>query len=428
MSRPKNGNGSCHVGVDLTLMIPRGGNGGIKPAILTFLRSLSERFQNGIKFTLLTNSSTYQEVEFLVRAQDRMICVALTHDCPWPAADSAHPNLMVCTNFTPGMLKQLGVDVFYCPFGPTDRSNPDVPTVSLVTDLLHRDYPFSIPEAERIWREGYFKNILADADFIQCISQYTMDRLLKYYSLSESRVFFTHLPIDQRLQAELGSSPGNYFIYPANFWVHKNHEVLLIAYRIYLRSAREPWGLLLTGNPDSRADQVLRLAEDLGIRGNIQFVGHLDEIAFTKVFVEAGALVFPSLYEGFGIPILEAMRLGKPIICSRAGSIPEVAGDVPIYVDGRRPSELATAMGQLAEDSALRDSLALKGAVRLKHFSITSEVDKLYQVFAKAKRANSGAAKYARSLRKWGRLQLERYKPVPARSFVEGIARRIRAI
>jgi hypothetical protein len=77
-------NECCHIGVDLTLMIPAGGNGGIKPAILTFLQSLEERFQKAVRFTLLTNSSTWHEVEFLVRSGDRLICIALTHGCPWP--------------------------------------------------------------------------------------------------------------------------------------------------------------------------------------------------------------------------------------------------------------------------------------------------------------------------------------------------------
>src|SRR5260221_4586036 len=197
-------------------MMPRGGNGGIKPAILTFLRALSERFQSGIRFTLLTNSSTCREVESFSRTQDRVICIVLTHDCPWPVPDYAHPNLTVCPEFNPAMLKQLGVDVFYCPFGPTDRSNPDIPTVSLVTDLLHRDYPFSIPDSERIWREEYFRRILADAEYVQCISQYTQRRWLECYPIERKRVFFTYLPIDPRLQAHNHVTSGrSYFIYPA---------------------------------------------------------------------------------------------------------------------------------------------------------------------------------------------------------------------
>jgi len=412
MNRSKDANRSCHVGVDLTLMIPRGGNGGIKPAILTFLQSLEDRFRDGVKFTLLTNSSTYREVEFLIRNKDRNICVALTHGCPWPASGAAHRNLTVCPEFDPAMLKKLGIDVFYCPFGPTDRSNPDIPTVSLVTDLLHRDYPFSIPDSERHWREAYFKKILTDADYVQCISQYTRDKLLEYYPIKESQVFFTHLPIDQRLQAGSGTIPESpYFIYPANFWIHKNHEILLIAYRIYRRTAKEPWDLVLTGNPDSRADEIKDLAKRLSIDTSTRFLGHLDEASFAQVFAGAGALVYPSLHEGFGIPLVEAMRFRKPIICTRSTSVPEVAGKAAIYVDGRKPSELAAAMAELTENSALRRDLIRKGEERLKSFSIASEIDKLYKVFTAARVANSRTVRYARFLRRyrgWGHSILAR--------------------
>jgi glycosyltransferase involved in cell wall biosynthesis len=395
----------CHVGVDLTLMMPAGGNGGIKPAILTFLQSLEERFRDRVRFSFLTNSSTYQDVEFLVRKQDKMICVAVTHGFPWPIVDSRLPNFTICREFTPATLIQLGIDVFYCPFGPTDRSHPDIPTVSLVTDLLHRDYPFSIPDSERHWREAYFKKILTDADYVQCISRYTVDRLHEYYSVSKDQVFCTHLPIDQRLEARADLAPERpYFIYPANFWVHKNHEILLIAYRIYRQAAIDPWDVVLTGNPDGRGKEIQELAKLLQVETNVRFAGHLDEDSFADLLAGAGALVYPSLHEGFGIPLVEAMRFRKPIISSKSASIPEVAGDAAIYVDGKSPLELATAMSDLTRDPALRSRLVLKGEERLRTFSIAQEVDKLYDIFAIAKHSNSLIARCVRRLKDYGKL------------------------
>ena len=268
----------CHIGVDLTLMIPGGGNGGIKPAILTFLKTLEDRFQDSVRFTFLTNSSTYHDVEFLVRKQDRMVCILLAHGCPWPSPDSAEAKLSSCPEFSPAKIREFGIDVFYCPFGPTNHSTPDIPTVSMGTDLLHRDYPFSIPESERIWREDYFRNILADADYIQCISQYTLNRFIKHYRVNKDRVFFTHLPIDRRLEGAIPVTPERpYFIYPANFWVHKNHEILLIAYRIYRRSTENPWELVFTGSPDERSEKIQNLTKLLRLEQHVNFVGHLED-------------------------------------------------------------------------------------------------------------------------------------------------------
>jgi glycosyltransferase involved in cell wall biosynthesis len=392
----------CHIGVDLTLMIPGGANGGIKPAILTFLQTLEHRFQDSVRFTFLTNSSTYQDVEFLVRKQDRMVCIVLAHGCPWPAPGSAVAQLSTCPEFSPAKIQEFGIDVFYCPFGPTNYSTPNIPTVSMVTDLLHRDYPFSIPESEQVWRENYFRNILADADYIQCISQYTLNRFLEHYRVNKDRFFFTHLPIDRRLEGPTPvKSEQPYFIYPANFWVHKNHEILLIAYRIYRRSTEEPWGLVLTGSPDERSRKMEDFTKLLGLEQHVRFAGHLDEPTFARTLEGATALIYPSLHEGFGIPLLEAMRFRKPIICSKYTSVPEVVGEAAICVDGKNPIELAAAMVHLTTSATLRDDLVRKGEERLKTFKIEREIDKLYKVFEFAKHSNSDGMKFVRRLRRY---------------------------
>jgi glycosyltransferase involved in cell wall biosynthesis len=390
-------------------MIPGGGNGGIKPAILTFLQALAKRFGDEVRFTFLTNSSTYNDVMFLVREQDRMVCIALAHSCPWPDSNWAPEQLSSCPEFSPAKLRDFGIDVFYCPFGPTNHSTPDIPTISMVADLLHRDYPFSITESERISREDYFRNILADADYIQCISQYTLNRFLEHYRVKKNRVFFTHLPIDQRLEGEETVVPERaYFIYPANFWVHKNHEVLLIAYRIYRRSVENPWELVFTGSPDARAENVQNLAKLLSIEQYVHFAGYLDERIFARTLEGATALIYPSLHEGFGIPLLEAMRFRKPIICSKCTSLPEVVGEAAIFVDGKKPLQLAGAMVELTTNSILRDELVRKGTERLKGFRIESEIEKLYAAFKVAKQSNSGCARSLRYLRR--RAQASRLK------------------
>lgn len=424
-TRDQKSNRCCHIGVDLTHMIAGGGNGGIKPAILTFLKGLGDRFKDAVKFSFFTNSSTNQDVEFLVRTQDRIVCIALANGRPWPSTNSTSAELSSCPEFGPSKLLEFGIDVFYCPFGPTNRSTPDIPTVSMIADLLHRDYPFSISASEREWREEYFQDILADSDYVQCISQYTVDRLLENYRIKKDRVFFTHLPIDQRLRcgAETGQERP-YFIYPANFWVHKNHEILLIAYQIYRQTSKDPWDLVLTGDQDERARENQELARVLQIQESVRFTGFVDEAALAQLLEGAGALVYPSLHEGFGIPLIEAMRFRKPIICSRSASVPEVVEDAAISVDGRKPLELAAAMVKLAEDPALRAQLVLRGEKRLRTFSIESEIDKLYEVFATAMRSNSASVILLRRLRrsqKWVR-QIARTsnKVVKPRSVMEG--------
>jgi glycosyltransferase involved in cell wall biosynthesis len=384
----------CNVAVDLTPMISGGVNGGVKPAVLTFLRVLEDEHGDTFRFILLTNSSTHNDLLWLVRPEDLMLCVLEPQSVEISQVKTPAHNVRVVKRFRPYLLRKLGVDVFYCPFGPTGRSNPQIPTISMVVDLLHRDYPFSISDGERAWREEFFQQLLLDADYIQGISNYTVSRLLHHYPLSSERVIFTYLPIDQRLR--YGSAhpvERPFFIYPANFWIHKNHEILLIAYALYRDSSSEDhWDLVLTGDLDRRAEQLKSLANTLGIGQYVHFKGHLNEEEFAELFNRAGALVYPSLHEGFGIPLVEAMRFRKPIICSRYTSIPEIAGSAALYINAKDPVDLASSMKRISEDHKLQARLVHSGEQRLREFSISKEVQKLAEILLIAKKNNNKLA------------------------------------
>jgi glycosyltransferase involved in cell wall biosynthesis len=381
-------------------MVPGGVNGGVKPAVLTFLRVLENEHGDTFRFILLTNSSTHNELLWLVRPGDLMLCVLEAHDGEVSKVETPAYNVRIVRKFKPALLKKLGVDVLYCPFGSTDRSIPEIPTISMVVDLLHRDYPFSISDRERAWREEYFQRLLLDADYVQGISNHAISRLLHHYPLSSQRVFFTYLPIDQRLRhTSTGPVERPFFIYPANFWIHKNHEILLIAYRLYRDTSPEDrWDLVLTGHLDKRAEQLKTLANTLGIGRYVHFKGHLNEEEFADLFDRAGALVYPSLHEGFGIPLVEAMRFRKPIICSRYASIPEIAGSAALYTNAKDPVELASAMKRISEDHELRAALLHSGEHRLREFSISKEVQKLAEILLVAKKNNNKLAVFRRYL------------------------------
>jgi glycosyltransferase involved in cell wall biosynthesis len=97
--------------------------------------------------------------------------------------------------------------------------------------------------------------------------------------------------------------------------------------------------------------------------------GYLDEARLASVLAKAEALVFPSLYEGFGLPVLEAMAAGVPVICSRVTAIPEVAGEAAVYFDPRDVEDMASKLALVAHDSALREDLAARGRIRAASFS-----------------------------------------------------------
>jgi glycosyltransferase involved in cell wall biosynthesis len=351
-------------------MLPGGLNGGVKPAIFEFIRALQNLPNPRFEFCFITAHSTHGEIEAIAGARDDSICLD---------SDKALGTL------PRGFFSERRVDILYAPFGMIRFLNCGIPIVAMVVDLLHRDYSLSISEEEKHWREKYFSQMISYADRFQVISDYTGERLIRHYGIAREKVFRTYLPIQDRLQVtEAARQPEkHFFFYPANFWPHKNHDVLLIAYQIYRHQAGpDAWDLVLTGGDDSRKLVLQQLAISLGIEDHVTFKGHISDKELARYFSSASALVFPSLHEGFGIPAVEAMRLGVPVLASDAGSLREVIGEAGLLVDSRKPLELAAAMYEIARSEEWRNELRRRGFKRAQAFSLEAEVARLATAFA----------------------------------------------
>jgi glycosyltransferase involved in cell wall biosynthesis len=354
-------------------MLPGGANGGVKPALLEFIQALQRSPGPHFSFYFITAASTHREVVSFATERDELICI------DWPEAD---PSL------TASGFYEKRIDVLYAPFGMIRFPDCGIPIVAMVVDLLHRDYPFSISQAERQWREDYFAQMVHYANRFQVISDYTGERLTHHYGVPVGKIFRTYLPIQDRLKvADLSVHSGNpFFFYPANFWLHKNHEVLLIAFQIYRnRAGTTAWDLVLTGSDDPRRRTMQELAVALGIDDHVFFQGHVPDVELARLFASASALVFPSLHEGFGIPSVEAMKLGIPVITSNGGSLREVVGEAGLLIDPRKPLQLADAMEKLASSEPLRTDLRCRGFERAKSFSLPAEVAVLAEMFVQVK-------------------------------------------
>jgi glycosyltransferase involved in cell wall biosynthesis len=169
-----------------------------------------------------------------------------------------------------------------------------------------------------------------------------------------------------------------YLFYPANFWPHKNHRMLITAYGMYLsRNPGRDIDLVFTGALDEAQQELKEEVRRMGLERHVHFLGYLPEEQLAAVWRGSSVLVFPSLYEGFGIPILEAMQFGKPIICSNVTSLPEVAGDAALYFDPRKPFEIVECLEKIIGNSELIADLVNRGHERLLQFQ-TQEMVKRY--------------------------------------------------
>ena len=229
----------------------------------------------------------------------------------------------------------------------------DTPSVVTLHDLQHLDLPAMFPRSERLFRRAVWPPSLRGAERVVVISEFVRGRAEELLGLDPKRLRVVPLGLDhERLRP--GGERGDYLLYPARRWPHKNHERLFEAFAL-LRRERPGLRLVLTGGGD-----FSRCPEGVEARG------HLPWHEVVELLRHAAALVFPSLYEGFGLPPLEAMACGCPVACSDVAALPEVVGDAARLFDPRDPRSIADAvLDVLAEP----DEWAARGLVRAQAFS-----------------------------------------------------------
>jgi glycosyltransferase involved in cell wall biosynthesis len=213
-----------------------------------------------------------------------------------------------------------------------------MPTVVSLLDLQHRDLPKLFSRADRAYRAVAYDIAAKAADHVVVLSEFSRVRALELLELSPERVTAIHLAYDPAVFHPGDEEREPFLLYPAQPWPHKNHAVLYEAFA-QLRRARPELRLVLTGGGDFGD-----VPDGVEVRGRVS----LDELA--SLYRRASALVFPSLYEGFGIPVLEAMASACPVACADAASLPEIGGDAVRLFDPYDAESVAEAVAAVLDD------------------------------------------------------------------------------
>jgi glycosyltransferase involved in cell wall biosynthesis len=243
---------------------------------------------------------------------------------------------------------------------PAVRGAPRV--VSLL-DVQHHELPHMFSRAERWFRSWAYDDSARRADQVITISEHARRGIVERLGIPAERVHAIHLGVDHdRFTPDgprLDGLPARYVVYPANLWPHKNHERLLDAFaRVPDRSLQ----LVLTGQLYGRE----RLLEG---RERVHHLGHLPARDVAALYRGARALVFPSLFEGFGLPPLEAMACGTPVAASARGALAEVCGDAALGFDPEDTAAIAEAIVRVTADEDLRGRLRVEGLARAAGFT-----------------------------------------------------------
>ena len=210
--------------------------------------------------------------------------------------------------------------------------------------------------------------VLQQAEHIICDSESTAKDVVEFFDIPDNKVTPVLLAYDENNFRFLGLQTRNYFLYIGRHDPYKNISSLIKAFA-GLPNYRE-YELWIGGTPDKRFTPTLKvLAEELGISDRVKFLEYVSYTELPRIINQAIALVFPSLWEGFGFPVLEAMACGTPVISSHLSSMPEVAGNAAILIDAYNIGEITAAMQNIIEDEKLRSQLRAAGLARAKLFS-----------------------------------------------------------
>lgn len=264
-----------------------------------------------------------------------------------------------------------------------------IPMVYTIHDLSLITHKHTHPR-ERVWFNDFFQQKrLPYATHIVTVSKFIHDQIIDIMNISPSKIsvipeaaashFYPRsLEKIQNLRNKL-SLPNNYLLFVGSLEPRKNLPLFIKA----LQHCQVSLPLVIAGWEGWGDKDWLKSIAGSNLENRIIITGYVDDETLACLYSGASAFVYPSLYEGFGLPILEAMACGCPVICSNAASMPEVAGDAAIQINPMNADDLAKAIDRIATDDVLRRSLIEKGFSRANQFAWRKAAESTYAVFNK---------------------------------------------
>ncbi len=253
----------------------------------------------------------------------------------------------------------------------------------MVYDVFHLAMPSLVGGLhKRLYARFMFSAVRRKAKSILTISDFTKTELIKYTGKGKQSILPIHLAVDETWYTETkdkSNHPKPYILYVGNIKPHKNLNALVSAFSLI--SNNIPHDLILVGKKEgfiTGDSDVANQAQSLKER--MFFTGYVDDQSLRNYFSHAEAFVFPSLYEGFGLPPLEAMAVNCPVLVSNAGPMPEVCGDGALFCDPYDIGDIAEKLLKILTDSKLRYSLKQKGYEQVRKFSWDSCINETCKI------------------------------------------------
>lgn len=292
----------------------------------------------------------------------------------WPTA--LRPLSLSAT--LPILMQRDGVDFYHATLTPPPfATKPLVFTVHCLSSMVHPEYydSFTALRLNFLIRRG-----IQSAQRLLCVSETTRQHVNEMFGIPVEEMQITYNGVSDRFtpspdldltrtRLREAGIDGPYILYLGKIQKHKNIGRLLEAYKMYRAESRAPLPLVLAGREQGTVEPIASIVARLGIAQHVTRLGYVAEELVPELYRGASVFVFPSLWEGFGIPLVESMASGTPVISSSATSLPEIVADAGIVVNPNQAEEISAALLRIESEPGLRDALIERGLRRAEQFT-----------------------------------------------------------
>ncbi len=376
--------------IGLSTSVIQRGRSGVGQYVLALVRALLPSATRH-EFTLFVLEEDLPLFEFARHAM-RLVPVAERHR---PAAK----NILWHQTELPALVQKLGLDVLHIPSYRRLLWRRPCPLVATIHDLA----PFRVPEKYDWLRMLYGRVVVRQLaqrqDEIVAVSRETAKDIERFFHIPAERVTVIHNGLDHARFTPEGRAEASakvaqkhglqppFFLYVARLeHPGKNHARLIAAFNQFKTEHPSPWQLVLSGSDWHGAEVIHDLVRRSPFRQDIHTLGFVSQEDLPTLYRAAGVFVYPSLFEGFGLPPLEAMACGCPVLASSDGAVGEVVGDAAVRANPLQVDDIKRQLALLAADPALRDRLRTAGLARARQFDWGHTAEATMEVYARAAR------------------------------------------
>ena len=287
----------------------------------------------------------------------------------------------------PYVLRKYKIDVFLSPDGYCSLRTP-VPTCLVIHDLAFEHYPEHFKLSHKYYWKFFQPRFAHKAKRIVTVSEFSKQDIIGHYGINAAKIdvacngahdAYRPLRWDEKEAVKKKYADGcEYFVFAGALHPRKNIVNLLKAFVAFKKKQRSDMKLVIVGRLAWKYDEVLEMKENMPYKDDVKWVGYMNVDELSQVTGGAYAMVYPSYFEGFGIPILEALKCDVPAIVSHTSSMPEVVGDAGLLVDPNNVDDIAAKMEQLYKDEALRAKLIAAAPAQVIKFTWEKAADVLW--------------------------------------------------